>query len=402
MSLGTAPVVSNLCFMLSLLPHMSQSVPGQICEGIREDLPCISVLIPLFKEKQGDIEITLASLKSQTFPRQKLEVILIVELGDSKTGMYAYQAVQDLNMLGIKSKVVISDGKPKLKPHALNVALREVENEFICVYDASDYIERNQIEQALSLMLGGGYDVVQAKVYRQGPAVLSKLLLLDTFLWFKKYIPMILTLTGGFPLSGEGLFVRKSVLEEVGYFPEVLTEDACLGLLLTERSKRFTLLESAVVEKAPKSVAAHFRQRLRWYRGYLTCLGLLIRSRMNIKKKLSFSLFFSAPICGALAFISWTLFIGYWGTYFLVPEADIVAPWISHSAYACALCFWSIGLTLLGLLTGICSYLSVVPHRERRRCAPLMLLIPFYWIFVSTCAISAFFQSANRWYKTER
>jgi cellulose synthase/poly-beta-1,6-N-acetylglucosamine synthase-like glycosyltransferase len=310
--------------------------------------------------------------------------------------------VQGLNILGIKSKVVVSDGSPKLKPHALNVALREIENEFICVYDASDYIDRNQIEQALSLMLGGGYDVVQAKVYRQGPMVLSKLLLLDTFLWFKKYIPMILTLTGGFPLSGEGLFVRKSVLAEVGYFPEVLTEDACLGLLLTERSKRFALLESAVVEKAPKSVAAHFRQRLRWYRGYLTCFGLLTKSKMNIKKKFSFSLLFSGPIVGALAFVAWALFIGYWGTYLLVPDLDIVAPWMFHSVYIYAIYFWSLGLTLLGPLTGMCSYLSVIPRQERRRFAPLMLLIPFYWMFVSTCAMSAFFQSASRWYKTER
>jgi cellulose synthase/poly-beta-1,6-N-acetylglucosamine synthase-like glycosyltransferase len=402
MSLGIDPVVSNVFFTLSLIPHFNKPTTGQVYEGKGQDLPCISVLIPLFKEKQEDIEITLASLKSQTFPRQKLEVILIVEPEDSETGIYAYQAVQGLKILGIKSKVVTSDGNPKLKPHALNVALREIENEFICVYDASDYIERNQIEQALSLMLGGSYDVVQAKVYRQGPTVLGKLLLLDTFLWFKKYIPMILALTGGFPLSGEGLFVRKSVLAEAGYFPEVLTEDACLGLLLTEKNKRFALLESAVVEKAPKSVGAHFRQKSRWYRGYLTCLGLLIRSKMNIKKKLSLSLLFGVPIVGALAFISWALFIGYWGTYLLVPELDIVAPWMSHPTYTYALYFWSLGLTLLGPLTGMCSYLSVIPRQERRRFAPLMLLIPFYWIFVSTCAMSAFFQSASRWYKTER
>ena len=402
MSLGIDPVVSNVFFTLSLIPHLNKPSAGQVYEGVKRDLPCISVLIPLFKEKQEDIEITLTSLKSQTFPRRKLEVILIVEPEDSETGMYAYQAVQGLKILGIKSKVVISDGNPKMKPHALNVALREIENEFICVYDASDYIERSQIEQALSLMVGGSYDVVQAKVYRQGPTVLSKLLLLDTFLWFKKYIPMILTLTGGFPLSGEGLFVRKSVLAEVGYFPEVLTEDACLGLLLTERSKRFALLESIVIEKAPKNVGAHFRQKLRWYRGYLTCLRLLIRSKINTKKKLSFLLLFSVPIVGALAFVSWVLFIGYWGTYLLVPELDIVAPWVFHSAYIYALYFWSLGLTILGPLTGICSYLSVIPRQERRRFAPLMLLVPFYWIFVSTCAMSAFFQSANHWYKTER
>ncbi|MGA9348350.1 MAG: glycosyltransferase family 2 protein [Anaerolineae bacterium] len=402
MSLAIDPIISNVFFTLSLFPHFRQPSAGQVCENIGHDLPSISVLLPLFREKKEDIEITLTSLKGQTFPRGKLEVILIVEPGDGETGMYASEAVQGLEMLGIKSKVVTSDGNPRMKPRALNVALREVENEFICVYDASDFIERDQIEQAVSLMLEGNYDVVQAKVCRQGSTILSRLLWLDTLLWFKKYVPMIVGLTGGFPLSGEGLFVRKSVLEEVGYFPEVLTEDACLGLLLTERGKRFALLESTVIEKAPRNAQAHFRQKLRWYRGYLTCLRLLIRSRMNIRKKLAFSLVFGAPIVGALAFVSWVLFISYWGTRLLVPELDLVAPWMFHPAYTYALYFWSLGLTFLGPLTGIFSYLSVVPAQEQRRFVPLVLLTPLYWIFASVCAMSAFFQSATHWYKTER
>jgi len=402
MSLAIDPVISNILFTLSLIPHFRKPSKGQVYEGRRQILPRVSVLVPLFKEKKVDIEITLASLRDQTFPRSKLEVILIVESEDSETGMYADEAVQQLGAVGIKSKVVSSKGTPKMKPHALNVALNETENEFICIYDASDFIDKDQIEQALSLMLQGNYDVVQAQVCRRGSTILSRLLWLDTMLWFKKYVPMIAGLTGGFPLSGEGVFVRKSVLEEVGYFPEMLTEDACLGLLLTERGKRFALLESTVVEKAPKGIQAHFRQKLRWYRGYLTCLGVLIRSKMSAKKKLSFSLLFSTPIVGALAFVSWVLLIGYWGTHFLVPELDILAPWMSHPIYIYALYFWSLSLTVFGPLTGICSYLSVVPRNERRKLVPLAFLVPLYWIFVSTCAISAFFQSANCWYKTER
>ena len=244
--------------------------------------------------------------------------------------------------------------------------------------------------------------MVQAQVCRQGPTVLSKLLWLDTLLWFKKYVPMIARLAGGFPLSGEGLFVRKSALEEVGYFPEMLTEDACLGLLLTEKNKRFALLESSVTEKAPKNVQAHFQQKLRWYRGYLTCLGILIRSRLSLKKKMFFSLLFGTPIVGALAFVSWILFVGIGGTRLPLPQLNITAPWMSHPIYTHVLYFWSLGLIFLGPLTWIWSYMSVVPRHEQQRIAPLMFLIPLYWIFVSTCAISAFFQNASHWYKTER
>src|SRR5437016_2012983 len=144
-----------------------------------------------------------------------------------------------------------------------------------------DDIDRAQIENAARLMREKQYDAVQATVLRKGNSILSKFLFIDTAFWFRKYIPFVLKLARGMPLSGEGLFVRTSVLNEVGGFPEVLTEDALLGLMLTERGKRFGLVASVITEKAPRNIRAHFVQRLRWNRGYLTCLWRLIRSDLS-------------------------------------------------------------------------------------------------------------------------
>jgi cellulose synthase/poly-beta-1,6-N-acetylglucosamine synthase-like glycosyltransferase len=115
---------------------------------------------------------------------------------------------------------------------------------------------------------------MQSAVFRKGRSILSHFLTIDTVFWYRKYLPLLLRNAHGFPLSGEGLFIRKSVLDEVGGFPEVLTEDAYLGLLLTERDKRFGILDSVVVEKAPRNAKAHFTQRSRWHRGFsLVCKG---------------------------------------------------------------------------------------------------------------------------------
>jgi len=80
MSIATDPIISNVFFTLSLIPHFRQPITGQVCENIGHNLPCISVLLALFREKKEDIETTLTSLKGQTFPRSKLEVILSVPL----------------------------------------------------------------------------------------------------------------------------------------------------------------------------------------------------------------------------------------------------------------------------------------------------------------------------------
>ena len=192
----------------------------------------------------------------------------------------------------------------------------------ICAfYDASDTIEPAQLEHAARLMWEKRYDAVQATVLRQGRSILSNFLFIDTAFWFRRYIPFVLGLAGGMPLSGEGLFVRTSVLNEVGGFPEVLTEDAYLGLILTERGKRFGLVSSVITEKAPRNLRAHFVQRLRWNRGYLTCLWRLVRSSLPLKKKCALSLPFLTPLSCSLAFLGWVLIFGQWGLSFVTGAA---------------------------------------------------------------------------------
>src|SRR5262249_20034787 len=214
---------------------------------------------------------------------------------------------------GITAAIVTSDGGPHLKAYALNRCIERARGEICAFYDASDDIAPTQLQDAALLMAEKHYDAVQATGLRKGRSILSEFLLIDTAFWFRKYIPFVLGLAHGMPLSGEGLFVRTSVLREVGGFPEVLTEDAYLGLLLTERGKRFGLVSSVITEKAPKNIRAHFVQRLRWNRGYLTCLWRLMRSRLSLGRKMALSLPFLTPLTCALAFVGWLVLFAHWG-----------------------------------------------------------------------------------------
>src|SRR6185295_5944124 len=158
---------------------------------------------------------------------------------------------------------------------------------------------------------------------------------IDTAFWFRKYLPFVLGLAKGMPLSGEGLFVRRSVLNEVGGFPEVLTEDAYLGIMLTERNKRFGLLSSVITEKAPRNVRAHFVQRLRWNRGYLTCLARLWRSPLSLKRKLAMSLPFVTPLSCSLAFLGWLLIFSQWALSLTgrIDIPDVALSMVQHPLY---------------------------------------------------------------------
>jgi cellulose synthase/poly-beta-1,6-N-acetylglucosamine synthase-like glycosyltransferase len=405
MSLGLDPIVSSLLYSLSLVPHLrrpARSAPP----GKREItvLPYVSVLVTLCQETRADIEMTVSSFLAQTYPRDRFEVLMAIEPDDKPVACYAAEGISRLHEAGITGKIVVSDGKIRIKPHALNLALKRAQGKFCAFYDAADVIDPDQIEKAVRLMEEHDYDVMQSAVFRKGRSILSHFLMIDTVFWYRKYLPLLLKHAQGFPLSGEGLFIRKSVLDEVGGFPEVLTEDAYLGLLLSERGRRFGIVDSVVVEKAPRNAKAHFIQRSRWHRGYLTCLRRLFLSNLSLRRKFFFLMPLIAPLSCSLAFLGWTFTLcrlaislapgTHWEFGIGVPfEAPILAG---------AVYYWSLVLACVGIPLILLSYTQVLWEEKQRPYMFVLPLIPLYWMFVGFVATCSFFRGAKKWGKTER
>jgi len=366
--------------------------------------PMVSALVPIFKERSESILATAKCLSAQTWWR--LEVLFIIEPEEAdlllETRRHLEEAIMLLRSRAIRAKVIVTDGKLKLKPHALNCGLKEAKGEIICVYDADDSFPEEQVEDAVSLMLEKGYDVVQPKVFRSSKTLVGRYISLDTFVWQRKFLPAARSWAGIFPLSGEGLYIKRKVLEEVGGFPEVLTEDAYLSILLAEKKKKFGLLDSEVYEVAPRSWRSHFRQRVRWFRGYLTCLGRTVRAKIPLSTKLILFIPFLAPITCSFALVTWVFFVTYWLTWAFLPLIWFMAPWMLHWLYTNAIFYWSAFLAYIGNPIVMFSCMHSIARTKMERNAPLALTIPLYWIFVGAAAIASFFRSPKFWGKTER
>jgi cellulose synthase/poly-beta-1,6-N-acetylglucosamine synthase-like glycosyltransferase len=396
MSLGIDPVVASLLFSLGLIPHASKLRAGAESSSTSPVMPFLTVIVALYREKWEDIEMTLLSLSRQTYPREKYEVLLVVEADDSKVRSYAQVGISRLTEAGICARVVVNDGTRCLKASALNRAIHEANGTICAFYDASDDIQESQLQDAVSLMEERNYDVVQSIVLRNGKSFLSRLLLIDTVFWFGKYLPFLLGCAQGVPLSGEGLFVRKSVLDEVGGFPAVLTEDAYLGIILSERNKRFGLVSSVITEKAPRNIKAHFVQRLRWNRGYLTCLVRLLRGQLSVKRKLVLMIPFLAPVSSSLAFWGWFWIGAHTAVVMSSPQP------LQGSLYTQFITYWSAMLLVVGIPLCVTSYAHTLWAAGKKRSIPFVMLLPFYWTFLGFCASCSFFKSTKHWGRTER
>jgi cellulose synthase/poly-beta-1,6-N-acetylglucosamine synthase-like glycosyltransferase len=406
MSLGIDPVVSNILFTLSLIPHgcgIAKATPTEAPPADPAELPFLSVIVALYKEGVEDIDATFLSLLHQSYPKRRYEVIAAVEPDDEITRENLRPWRRRLARAELSHQVVCSDGVVHSKPHALNLALQHARGDYFAFYDGADRIDRDQLLSGVTTMLREHSDVAQARVLRDGPSLLSRFLLFDTVTWYWKYLPLLLRFVGGFPLSGEGLFIRAAALREAGGFPEVLTEDALLGLRFIEAGKRFSLVDSNVVERAPARARGHFKQKMRWHRGYLTCLRkLLFALRLPWRKRLILLLPFSVPICSALGFVGWTLILGtlvlwrLWGF-----EAIDFSP-SSSALYNEAVYDWALFLALFGIPFSVFSSVRAIRAAGKKVSFPLPLLLPLYWMFVGCCALCSFFRGTHDWGKTDR
>ena len=401
MSLGIDPIISNFFFSLNLIPHFAKVRRAETIPH-SNSFPFVTVIVALYKEKPEDIAITVSSLMAQTYPKDRFEILFALEPDEKETINEILSWTEKLGRIGIAARTILSDGKSRTKPHALNQAIQWAAGEYCVFYDASDEIDRDQIEKGICLMTEGGYDVVQSRVLRKGSSILSRFLLLDTAIWYWKYLPVLSRFCGGFPLSGEGLFIKKSVLQEAGCFPEVLTEDALLGMMLTQRGKRFGILDSLVIEKAPKNLRSHIRQKLRWHRGYLTCLRKLISIKMPLRQRFFFFLPFSVPLTAGLAFLGWSLTLLALIARMVLGQLHINSSWADSGAYFGLVHYWSFFLAYIGIPLTVLSTIHVTWCIKLLDHAPMALLMPLYWVFVGFCSICSFFRGTADWGKTER
>ena len=407
MTIALDPILSNVVFSMNLLMHIrrpASSPPWKnpVNDMSGDELPLVSVLLPMAKERRDSIFVTVGCLAAQTYPVGKMEVLFVVEPDDSETRVGVDEAVEFLRDRGFDARVLVTDGELRLKPHALNRGLEEARGEFLCVYDADDSFPEDQMEKAVTLMIENGYDCVQPRILRSRLSVTGRHLMLDTFTWNRKFLPAFYDLAGVFPLSGEGFYARRDAILDVGGFPEVLTEDAYLSILFAEKGKKFGLLDSELTELAPRGWRSHFRQRLRWFRGYLTCIGRTLKADMPLKQKLVLLIPFLAPLTCAFSLFTWIFMATYWLTWAFMPVPAYAAPWMVHWFYPKVMLYWSGFLAYIGNPIVMFSLMHCIAGTDMERYAPLALTAPFYWIFIGLAAVASFFRSPRYWGKTER
>ncbi len=360
------------------------------------DYPDVTVLVPLYNESLSSITCTLKSLRDQDYPRDKINVVLIVEPDDVNTIRNAEHAAamfKDMNVRVVKN---VHSGR-KLKSRALNSALQSVDTNIVCIFDADNYVPPDYLRNAVSLIVKRGYAAVGTRVYRYRGGLLGALNLVESRIWHDTMQPLIYSVSRVCLLSGEGLTFRKDVMTSV---PDGLAEDALMSLKLSGKGFPIALVDSYVIERAPRGLRSLIKQRIRWYRGsHQNLLLVLTSNEFNVTFKLkvlalyiimstSFMMIIVIPVITVL---------------FLISAISDLQTSVSTSLALYAQVFALLLALVLLQAIDVASVNNALKD-VKLDTNPLVIMIsmPAYYILLAMCFIASMLIPVRSWLKTER
>ena len=253
---------------------------------LRPSRPIVTVMVPLFAE--ADIAGRLIErIGRQTYPAERLDILLVVEEGDRITRM----ALARTRLPHWMRVVCVPDGPIRTKPRAMNYALNFARGSLIGVWDAEDDPAPDQIEVMVRRFDEVAPDVACLQgildYHHSRHNWLSRCFTVEYAAWFRAQLPGVARLGLVVPLGGTTLFFRREVLEALGgWDAHNVTEDADLGLRLTRAGYRTELVATVTHEEPNARPLKWIRQRSRWIKGYAITWGVHMRDPLRLWRDL--------------------------------------------------------------------------------------------------------------------
>jgi cellulose synthase/poly-beta-1,6-N-acetylglucosamine synthase-like glycosyltransferase len=364
------------------------------------ELPVYTLLVPAYREPEV-IEGLVAALDRLEYPRDRLDVMLLVEADDEPTLRAAEAVVVGEHM----QVVVLPEGEPRTKPRALDYGLQFARGELLAIYDAEDHPEALQLRRAAVAFSRSGDRVgcLQARLgfYSGVHNLLTRWFTTEYATWFTLFLPGLVGSGAPVPLGGTSNHFRVRAIREVGGWDAWnVTEDADLGIRLQRRGWSVGLLDSVTMEEPNSDVINWVKQRSRWYKGYLQTFLVHTRHPVELWRDLG-----PRGVFGFVLFVGFTPLLGvlnlfFWGTtlVWMVTRSNLIA-----AMYPGPMQYLALGVWIVGNLSVV--YLSILTIREVRRPEFLgaALLVPCYWVLMSIAALRAMVQlvtDPHHWEKT--
>ena len=388
-----------LAFRILILCQREKAPPGHCahpCAPLKSALPVYTILVPMFDEADM-VDDLIDALSRLTYPREKLDIKLILEKSDHTTIRKVAR-----NKCPLPYEIIlVPPSLPKTKPKACNYALKFARGDYLVIYDAEDRPEADQLITAMDAFRGAPQDLVclQAPLsfYNPDQNWLTRQFTIEYAVWFRVVLPALQRLNLPIPLGGTSNHFRADVLKKIGAWdPYNVTEDADLGMRIARSGGACGIINSTTYEEANSQLGNWIRQRSRWQKGFCQTWTVHMRapgnliSGLGIKGFCGFQLVIGGSIMAGLGALLSLFFIAF---HMLKQGPSIPLQQMSVlQAINLALFALCLGVTAVAAFKGL-------TRTGFRSLSAGILAMPLYWLLVSLAACKGMWQLiANPFY----
>lgn len=383
-----------LAFAFQLFGRLHDPPPEQIKTAPTPPLPRISVLVPLFQEREiaGALITRLRQVK---YPPALLDILLVLEEKDTVTRA-ALKATQLPHW--IRAISVPQSGQLTTKPRALNYALDFCKGDIIGVWDAEDAPAWDQLHHVAARFAEAPPEVACLQgvldYYNPRSNWLARCFAIEYAGWWRVLLPGVARLGLVLPLGGTTLFFRRKALERLGAWDaHNVTEDADLGIRLARLGFRTELITTVTYEEANCRILPWIKQRSRWLKGFLVTWLVhmrhprLLRSQLGWRRMLGVHTLMAGTV---LQFLLAPVLWSFWLIAFDLPHpmnTVMGAGWVGAGVIK-TLC----AIALLSELGNIVISAAGVSGRRHRFLLPWIVTMPFYFALGAAAALKAIYE----------
>jgi 1,2-diacylglycerol 3-beta-glucosyltransferase len=338
--------------------------------------PKVSILLPC-RDEEKVIASALEECLKQKY--DNFEVIVIAHNCTDRTFEIAKRFERD------NVRVLELETEECGKGLGLQYGSRFASGDVVVYFDSDSIIDEDYIKNMVDFMYSGKYDVVQGKIIGSNLNY-NKLCFLQ-HMENRVFLSMFfggkqkLGLPSG--LGGTGVMIRRSTLDKIGGFRNVLVEDFDLCIRTELEGFKIGYCKDAVVkdEKVPK-ISGLFRQRSRWMAGDLELTRIL-------KPKQLFSLAKKNPVdflqlLSPFYTLALWLLIGVGAFSFFVNTLRLI-PWLSVTSFYTSISVFILETVLLQSLILLLLNKECTSRAEFKRCfinLPLFYLYTLHYLLV--------------------
>lgn len=365
-------------------------------------LPVYTVLVPAFREPEV-MPRMVAQLRRMSYPRDRLDIKLLLEADDQVTIDAARSAI-GTDTQGFEV-VLVPMAQPQTKPKALNYGLTLARGQLLTIYDVEDRPDPLQLRRAAVALARLPDKVVclQARLLYFNPQqnLITRWFAIEYQMWFAQLLPGLVDADAPIPLGGTSNHFRRKVLVDTGAWdPFNVTEDADLGVRLHRLGYRTAVLDSVTYEEANSDFVNWVRQRSRWYKGYIQTWLVNMRQPRQLMRDLGlkgfvlFNLFVGGtPLLAILNPVFWVMTV----VWFVTRSPFLLSLFPMPLYYAGMACL------IAGNFVFVYATMLSAYENDEPKMVLAAALTPFYWVMMAIAATKALVQivvSPSYWEKT--